>query len=199
MAGNAPAASDVLADDFEDGVMAAFWTEGTLLFPRDTGVTVVESGGVLTITPLAAAGGFHFNGYKTISSYDLSEGTAAVEITAASGSNAETLFVAYVDSSNYIEFSIFDTDLLIRFRRADVNSNTHITYDPVNHKWMRFSIVGTDALMQTSPDGSVWTTRKTSALAGLSPTFQLALEAGTEGVDTPGAAVFDNFVTTVPL
>jgi hypothetical protein len=72
---------------------------------------------------------------------------------------------------------------------------TAVPYDPVAHRWWRFSQPGLQVLWQTSPDGVTWTTR-----AAWTPTFDTSgvyVSLGTGNWNnlpgTLGAAVFDSF------
>ncbi|MFE7485454.1 hypothetical protein [Streptomyces sp. NPDC057552] len=74
-----------------------------------------------------------------------------------------------------------------------------VAYDPVAHAYVRVSEAAGSLVWATSPDGSVWTTRRTLATPGWvtsSTTVQVRLEAHRDS-GTADYAEFDN-VNTLP-
>ena len=66
------------------------------------------------------------------------------------------------------------------------------TYDPVAHRWLRFSESGGTVTWSTSPDGSTWTSRGTWA-----PSFAVTGVWAFLGAGGGGTSYFDN-VNVVP-
>src|ERR1700755_649673 len=102
-----PAAS--LVNDFDDNARGAHWKLGTLNTPPsvfDTNVTVAEQGGRLEITPLANASGAHFNGYVSVSGWNLTDARASVEVAQAADGVAQTFYTLAADANNWVRFRV---------------------------------------------------------------------------------------------
>lgn len=186
----------ITLDDFNDGSQAAIWTK-TAFFGFNASVTVVESGGVVTITPVGSTAGSNMNGYQAISSYGMSSKYVQIEIPSATpnDANVQLRFGMLFDATNFFGFIKSGTGWTFRVTTAGTPSDTTLAYDSTAHRWVRLEQSGTDILFRTAPDGSTWTTRRTVAnpsfgVTTLKPFF---LAGTTASVAVPGNAVFDNF------
>jgi hypothetical protein len=142
-----------------------------------------------------------FSGYLTsVGRYTLigSRATVRVPTVATSPDNqATTYFALYADNpnGNAVLFNVTGSALSFFTRVAGVQSTlASLTYDPVAHRWWRFTESIGNVVFQTSPDGVAWTTRAT-----WTPTWDISgvfasVGAGT-GASPTGAtpAVFDSF------
>jgi hypothetical protein len=142
-----------------------------------------------------------FSGYLTsVGRYTLigSRATVRVPTVATSPDNqATTYFALYADNpnGNAVLFNVTGSTLSFLTRIAGVQSTlASLTYDPVAHRWWRFTESIGNVVFQTSPDGVVWTTRAT-----WTPTWDISgvfasVGAGT-GASPTGAtpAVIDSF------
>jgi hypothetical protein len=193
------------SDNFNDGAQdLAKWVKTFSVFAgHNAGVTVVESGGVLTIQPISSVSSA-YNGYEAVNAYNFPDGSLAhisVTPSGATQNNNEARFGLFVDAANYLTFAIYGNTpvITLRIRTAGVNSETTISYNSTTHKWVRFLRSGADILFQTAPDGATWTTRRT-----VTPSFSLAavkpvIFAGTfsASVPSPISYAFDDFVTNL--
>jgi hypothetical protein len=194
VAGNAPTC---FIDNFDDNSQdTGLWSK-TSFFSNNASVTVVESGAVVTITPMSSTAGSNTNGYQAVNAYDMTGKYALVEVptVTANDAAAQLRFGMLKDANNVFNFIKSANSWTFRVTTAGVASDTTLTYDATAHRWIKLLQSSTNILFQTSPDGATWTTRRTVAnpsfgVTALKPFFL----AGTTGsVASPGTAVFDNF------
>jgi hypothetical protein len=163
-----PPPPPVLRDDFSSPVRdSSKWTLASDSQPGgrfDSAVTVTQDNGNLVITPRPDLSGMHYNGYFSVNSFDLNNGTASVEVVHAASATdgADTIFAIGPDSNNFFRFMIqkataptslltvkSDDDpkaplattgpqLVRQVLTAGQLSSQSIPYDPVQHKFMRF-------------------------------------------------------------
>jgi hypothetical protein len=194
-----PPSSSLFEDDFEDGTQDAFWQDGCgPFFTEDTLVTVVEAGGVVTVTPRVSVSGSRYNGYEFVNFIDASDRTATLEVVAPlSSTNTQTWFGLYLTDVSTTDMAVFTIDsgnLIMRRRISLSNSSTSIAYDGVAHRWLRIRETGGNLLWETAPDGSTWTTRRTISSPFSLASVKFTFYSGTFDFEaTPGTAVFDNF------
>lgn len=158
--GSASPGTSTILDTFDDGVI------NTTLWSQDYG-TVIETGGRARLTcdtgysALQTAATFSFD-YVYAQLFPPALNSAASEcyidfrMNAGSQPGGTDLGVHVNQVTGNIEF-------ISRSGYFDP-SPTVITYDPVQHSWVRFLRSSTDVLYQTSPDAFTWTTRRTLAM-----------------------------------
>lgn len=192
-----PAAS--FADDFDDNARGARWKLGTLNTPAsvfDAGVTVAEQGGRLEITPLADADGAHFNGYVSVSGWNLTDARASVEVAQASDGVAQTFFTLAADANNWFRFLVEAGRLNFQTRVGGALISPGVTHDAAAQRFwrLRHEARGDRIIFETSGDGSKWVERRALARPFAVTSLTIELGAGTAAsVSAPGKAVFDNF------
>lgn len=188
-----------LFDDFDDDARGAHWRLGTLNTPAsvfDSNVNVVEQGGHLEITPLAGAEGSHFNGYISVSGWNLTDARAAVEVSQAAAGAAQTSFTLAADANNRFRFLVEDERLNFQVRAGGTESTPNVAHDPAQQRFwrLRHERRGDQVVFETSGDGTTWVARRTVARPFALTSLLVELGAGTaSSVATPGQAVFDNF------
>ena len=188
-----------LVDDFEDGARGAHWKLATLNTPAsvfDSNVVVAEQGGRLEITPLADASGSHFNGYVSVSGWNLTGARAAVEVAQVANSAAHTIFTLAADANNWLRFLVADGRLNFQLRTGGSESSPNVAHDPAQQRFwrLRHERRGDWVVFETSGDGATWIARRTIARPFALTSLLVELGAGTaSAVATPGKAVFDNF------
>ena len=130
--------------------------------------------------------------------YRLRDSFAYLEVDPARTGTQDT-YVLFTYGTNRVGFRVSAGGLGMIETVSGTDSVTTIAYDPVQHRWLRFGMVGTTLTWQTSPDGSSWTVRRTKATA-LNPTNgKLMLQSGFYGSEvSPPDAVFDNLNYVLP-
>jgi hypothetical protein len=132
----------------------------------------------------------------SVAKYNFTGRRVSVKIpTVPAAASGEALLRMTTDANNWLSIGKSGTNLLMRSRVAGSNSDTTLTYDAVAHLWMRIAEGPAGTITwQTSPDGSVWTTRRTLA-TGLPPyvSVNVVLIAGhTVGGDPDQISEFDD-------
>jgi hypothetical protein len=192
-----PAAS--LVDDFDDNARGAHWKLGTLNTPAsvfDQSVTVVEQGGRLEIMPLADADGSHYNGYVSVSGWNLTDARATVEVAQTAVGVAQTLFTLAADANNWFRFLVEAGRLNFQTRTGGALISPGVTHDPAEQRFwrLRHDARGDRVVFETSGDGASWVERRALARPFAVTSLLVELDAGTAAkVPAPGKAVFDNF------
>jgi len=188
-------------DNFNDNSQNTNLWSKTSFFGNNASVTVVETGGSVTITPLSSTAGSNTNGYQAIKAYNMTSKYLYIEVptVTANDANAQLRFGMLSDSSNFFCFIKASTTLTFRVTTAGTPSDVNITYDATNHRWMRMLQSGSNILFDTSADSVTWTNRRSVA----NPSFGVTVLkpfflAGTTGSSaSPGTAVFDNFISNL--
>lgn len=192
-----PAAS--LLDDFDDAERGAHWRLGTLNTPAsvfDSNVAVAEQGGRLEITPLTSATGSHFNGYVSVSGWNLTDASAAVEVAQTVAGAAQTIFTLAADSNNWFRFLVEGGRLSFQSRAGGAESSPSVAHVPAEQRFWRLRHERRDdkVVFETSGDGLTWVARRELARPFAVTSLLIELGAGTaSSVAAPGKAVFDNF------
>jgi hypothetical protein len=120
---------------------------------------------------------------------------------AASGvPTAFWFFTDYPTNANYFGFACADANLLFRRLIASTTSETSVTYDSTNHRWLRMRESGGTIYWDTSADGFTLTNQRNASAGALNLTSgKINLSAtGSAGAATPGAAIFDNLNLSSP-
>jgi hypothetical protein len=167
-------------------------SEGAAAF--DPAVTVVASGGRLTITPRAGVSGLHHGGATTARTFAMTCAAARVELVQPTSAltAADTTFAVVADAGRYYRMTV-ESGVLV-FATSD-SAATNVPYDAVQHRHLRIrhDCVADQVLFETSPDALAWTVRRMVAATVPLPAAYVELEAGTYQPEVaPGSAVFDN-------
>lgn len=186
-------------DDFDDNARGAHWKLGTLNTPPsvfDTNVTVAEQGGRLEITPLADANGAHFNGYVSVSGWNLTDARATIEVAQATDGVAQTFFTLAADANNWFRFLVEAGRLNFQTRAGGALISPGVTHDPTEQRFwrLRHDARGDRVVFETSADGSTWVERRSLARPFAVTGLTIELGAGTAAnVAAPGKAIFVDF------
>ncbi|HKG13602.1 MAG TPA: hypothetical protein VKB12_09685 [Pyrinomonadaceae bacterium] len=193
-----PEPAATLSDDFADGARGAQWKLGTLNTPAsvfDSNVAVAEQGGRLEITPLADATGSHFNGYVSVSGWNLTDARATVEAAQAAAGAAHTIFTLGSDANNWFRFLVEAGRLNFQTRVGGAESSPSVEHDPAQQRFWRLRHERRDdkVIFETSGDGAAWVARRSLARPFAVTSLLVELGAGTASkVAAPGKAVFDS-------
>ncbi|MEP7214049.1 MAG: metallophosphoesterase [Acidobacteriota bacterium] len=194
------APSDVFGDDFNDGVIdLSKWTVG--MFSRsvsylDLRLPVEEQDGALKIVPDSLVDGTHYNGIKSVRSWNLTGSSATVEVVQAAENKAVTMFAVGTDKNNWLAFRAKGGTLYVERRVDAVTSNDQLDYDKVaNRFWRIRHDSATDTIVfETSADENTWVVASTVPRPFPIDAMRFELSAGaSDAITGPGEAVFDNF------
>lgn len=184
-------ALSTLVDNFDDN------TINTTLWPGNYGTTA-ETGGRARLTCDTS-----FNAYVSASTYTFDSFFLRAFPAAANGATSTCYLSTFLASAGQpagtnVGFSIdtvAGTLSLINWVGFSDAGLVTLTYDSTAHAWLRVAASGGTLVWQTSPDGSTWTTRRsTSTPAWLAAAtdvkifFEAHRDAGTTNV-----AEVDNF------
>jgi len=149
----------------------------------------------LTLTPSTAG----YNGVGTNATFDMRGGTAQVEMVqpVSLAGWVENFFNIELDAQNYFMFQIGVGNMIMRYTLNGVNDQLLIPYDNVAHRFwrLRHNLNTGTASFETSPDGTVWTSRKTVTVGFSVTALKFVLMAGAYGTGnaSPGAAIYNDF------
>jgi RHS repeat-associated protein len=182
------------SDDFNDNSLdTGKWS---VVAPNSPAV-VSETGQRLQITlpPNTAT----YNGIYSNATFDLSGKSVQVEVAQpiSQAGWSENFIQVVLDANNYYLISVGSGSLVFRSMTGGVNNQTVIGYDPNAFPYwrIRHDQAANTINLETSSNGTAWTTRKT-VTAGFSLTalrFYLSAGAWGTGNGSPGAAKYDNF------
>ncbi len=184
----------ILTDNFNDNVIDTAKWDVAALDNFNAGVTVVETGDQLVITPLASTASSNFNGLTSDATFNITQGFAIWKLEQMAINGAVTRCGVFLDANNWVGFQVTPSVLTFRKRASSTDSNTTTIYDSTNHKYLMLHHCGARVNWYISPNGLTWTAWRT----GVEPEFtvtevKLFLDAGTTGsVATPGTAIFDD-------
>lgn len=187
-----------LQDDFNDGVVdTGKWPSN---YNSGGGGAPSEVGGRARV-PCDT-------GYAAFASdniYTLADSHVLVQMfpPAAGGAASEAWAQLLVASATADTDLIFEVDALDGLLTMAVRTGYYdpgavsITYDPVQHAWLRVSEAGGTLTWATSPNGLTWTTRRTTTSPAWVADTDLELQLITHrDSGTPDYAEFDNFNIT---
>jgi glucose/arabinose dehydrogenase len=152
--------------------------------------------GVLTVAPTTSGSNYFGVASKTL--YELKDTAVYVEVplTTTPNTNAETQLVLERDANNSITIGRGKSGLQLRHRVNGTNSTTNVSFNATAMRWWRIREAGGTIFLETSPDASSWTVRRSFAKAFDLTQLKVVLRAGTtQSVSNPGAAKFDNLNT----
>ncbi|WP_330348176.1 LamG-like jellyroll fold domain-containing protein [Streptomyces sp. NBC_00582] len=201
LSGSAPYPLAQLGDDFDDGrVNTAVWTTNT------GGAGVETSEGRLRIT-LAPGVDTNFTSVRqwTLTSSKVTAKLCAVPALNGSSNCAASMWVLSTTSGTRIGWRYdASTGVLAAMSQVGFSDGTptNLTYNAIDHAWLRVRESGGTVYWETSSDGYVWTSRRTLATPAWVTSQQVALDfpttrtGGTSGYiewDLVGADVRPRF------
>jgi subtilisin family serine protease len=179
-----------ISDNFNDNARDAKW--GVLATP---GSTIVEQNGRLEVTPAAAMPGY--DGYKSVTSIDLTDSRVSVQALSVPMANGFATFYGLMDTSgNYLLLGVVSGNtLLMQQSVGGVVTNSQTTYSPTQQRFWRIRHNRADDTVnwETSADGVVWTTHRSVATPFSITNLQVALTGQKSSATAPNdTVVFDN-------
>jgi subtilisin family serine protease len=179
-----------LSDNFNDNVRDAKW--GVLATP---GSIIAEQNGRLEVTPAAAMP--NYDGYKSVTTIDLTDTRAAVEAVSVPTTNGFATFYGLTDvSGNYFLLGVVSSGtLLFQQSVGGVVTNSSLAYNATQHRFWRFRHNRADDTVnwETSPDGVTWTTHRSIVTPFPITNLQVVLTGQKATATSPNdTVVFDN-------
>jgi hypothetical protein len=143
-----PPQTGMLADDFNDNLLdTAKWNPNSLFSGYiDLNIPISETGQRLEIGPLLLnALDSHYRGIRSVNTYDFSGAYCYVELVQppSSTTKADAMFTVGNDVNNYYRLYVSE-GMLYGLRKIGGGKTTlfSLPYDPVNHRFLRFSATG---------------------------------------------------------
>jgi len=190
----------IFGDNFDDNSRdTTKWNLGVLSQASssfDSGVTVQESNSRLEITPLSRVKNQNFNGYVSVSSFNLTNAQATTEaVQVPNGSSTLAIFALAIDSNNWYRITANSSTISFQQKINGSTSNVNATYNSTQHHYWRIRHDATNGqiVFETSADAATWTARRTVATQLAITALRVELSGGTTAsVTSPGTAIFDN-------
>lgn len=196
--GTAPASHAAFADAFADGQRDSRWDLSA------NHAAVIETPGLLTITPCPVTGAY--GAYRTNRSdgWDLTGRAVMVRVVttpAAPGAELALRVASLHDEERQrYDFIVRSATLLVMRQVVGGSvSDTILDYDATAHRFLRLRHDRTTDTInwETSPDGEVWTTRRNLLRAFAVVAALIALRVGNElGLVRDTTGTFSGFNTT---
>jgi hypothetical protein len=157
-----------LTDNLNDNSTDATKWNVTAPFSFNAACTVAETSGQLQITPPTASSTFSYNGYQSVALYSL-RGDSLYAALVQSGSDihqeAVLGFGTDINGGDGVTANVSNGQLRFRQGHNIADLATAISYDAVNHYWLRITHRVSDdhLLLDTAPNSSgspgTWTNR----------------------------------------
>jgi hypothetical protein len=186
-------------DEFAGPRNPQYWTPGTMsqgASAYDHELAPIQFADQVKVRPRISAQGQHFGGYVSSRAWDLRDGTAQVELEQVAAGDSATLFALGIDAQNWVRFRVQAGTLYLEDNVAGAQTQTSVAHDPVAHRHLRFSHDRSPAELrwETSPNATVWTSRRSKAPPLPVTALRAELAAGTSGPEpAPDEAVFESF------
>ena len=156
-----PGTVSAIVDDFDDGVISGPWTPSN-------DPSVVESGGLLQLTPGSEAEDVH--GVQTEVGYSLLGCSIHAELVAPprDGEAVVALFQLRNGTDAFVRWAVNETTIVARMTdgASDLPS-LPLALDPYAHRWLRIRESDGTVYFETSADGHTWAT----FMSGPTPSF----------------------------
>jgi hypothetical protein len=190
---------NTIYDDFDDGVVDSdkweTWTNGT--------GTVVESGGIVTLTPQSSfAGAGASLARPSTRLTDLTGSAASIKVPHILNANAATesgLFVKR-DGNNMLRMNVAEIGQTLYCHKIIDGSYTevaHVTYNATNHAWWRIRESSGTIYFDAAPDSNgqpgTWSNIGSCANPFSITEIYLEVSAYADNVASPGYMAIDNF------
>ncbi|HEV2762243.1 MAG TPA: N,N-dimethylformamidase beta subunit family domain-containing protein, partial [Pyrinomonadaceae bacterium] len=195
----------VFSDNFDDNARdASKWALGTIqgtLYSgpsaSDLTVPALEQNGRLEITPLLNLPGDHYNGFVSAAAWDMTGGSASVEVVSAPTDGAvDTELAVCLDGQNFYMIVQESGRLYFQDIVAGARNSSAAAYNPAQQRFwrIRHDPVGDLVLFETSADRLAWVVQRTIPRSLPLASVKFELSAGTWRIETlTGTARFDNF------
>ncbi|HZI87559.1 MAG TPA: hypothetical protein VFD48_12045, partial [Pyrinomonadaceae bacterium] len=198
----------LLEDNFNDNSLNTVnWTADDLFSgTTDTTLPISETAQWLEIGPLLQnTGSSHYRGIRSVNTYDFTNGAAYVELVqpAASSTTAYAMFTVGQNVDNYYRLYVSNGNLVGEYKIAGTKVTLFtITFDAVNHRYLRIRHQAGSMIMETAPAGGSapgsWTQRYSqmwsSAISVTAIRFEMKGGTSVAEANAPGKVIFDNFM-----
>jgi hypothetical protein len=178
-------------DRFNDGTIDTARWDVTL----GTNAVVTEQDRQARMFPGASVAGNNYTFLATDATYDLTDGAASARVRPLTAANTVTYLTVTIDGNNqYIIGLEGGASLQLRKWVAGVQSTTTVTFNADTMRWWRIRHQASNDTIywETSPDGQVWTVRRSNAREFAVTALKLQFTAGTTAsVASPGTAHVD--------
>ena len=210
-----PSETILLENNFNDNsIDLARWSPNYLFSGyTDSAVPITETSQRLQIGPLfAGLLGSHYNGIRSVNTYDFTGAYIYVELVQApaSSTKANAMLTIGKDVYNYYRMYVEEGAVICQSRIAGIKKNLFTSaYDPTAHRYLRIRHDQTsgNVVFETAPDNSAvpgrWTLRyfepwNTGSIVLNTMVFEI--KAGTWQIElnVPGIVVFDNLKVARP-
>jgi hypothetical protein len=204
----------LLADDFNDASLnTSKWLANNLFSGfTDSSVSLTETQ-TFAIGPLKQnVDGSHYNGIRSITSYDFSGGYAYVQIVQAPNAltAADAFYTIGLNVDNCYRMYVEGGNLIVQKKIGGAKTTLlTVTYNSINHAFwrIRHDAISGQVVFETAPANAgtpgAWTqlyaeSWNTSAVPLSTVLFEL--KAGTWRIEgnNPGTVIFDNFKAAKP-
>ncbi len=200
-------AAPIVSDDFNDNSLdTAKWDTNLFSGFTNTSVPLAETAQRLEIGPLLQnVNGSSYRGIRTVNSFNFSDAYSFVELVQAPASNtaADAMFTIGNDVNAYYRIYV-SAGNLIGQRKIGATKTTlfSISYDAVNHRFLRIRHTSTGAVTLDTAPGSggvpgTWVQRYSEIWSSSISTAAIVFEVkgGTWQIEAnpPGKVIFDNF------
>ncbi len=197
-----PGSTAEIQDDFSSSSVDAERWEA---YSEDEAhVSVDQAEQALRITTDGSAG--VFGGYRSKDTYSLKECYLAVEVKESQREHWEVAVRMELIKPNRDDATKLDRLRISQvgpemyfhdYIAEEVQKETHIPYDPDEHRWWRLSERGGETEFETSPDGRSWTSQLTVDTHKFESDAQVHLTMGskedlTMDQSLPASVIFDN-------
>ncbi len=150
------------------------------------------SGGQLSLSCTATP-----SGLLSTYSYALTGSHIAVRVVATptdTNGGTSTALSFYADDDDQIVVGKLGGQLHIAVITGGVADTTDVTWNATSMAWWRIAEAAGSVTVDTSPDGSAWTTRKTASTPAYASQGKVRLSCGFTGTEpSPGSATLDDF------
>ena len=149
----------------------------------------------ITLPPNTAT----YNGVGSNAYYDMRGGTAQVEIvqSVSQAGWVENYLILEMDGQNHLFIQTGVGNLILQSTVNGVVDRLITPYDPAAHRYwrIRHNLTTNTVSFETSPDGAIWTSRKTVTAGFAVTALRFVLMAGAWGTGNaaPGAAIYNDF------
>jgi hypothetical protein len=200
VAGAAPKVS-TLTDDFSGSLTK--WVQDDT-----SGGTASIVNGQLSL-PVTPTSPYAYNSILSATAYDVTNSSVYVQMTwpYTTGANMGreaglALYSAANPGPDHIMLFKSGANLVMRVTTGGVDNDTSVATTSTTDRWLKFIHDGTNLLLQSSNDGSTWTTRRTVTPPSWLTNAKVQIYAGdyrsTAPLNAPFTATFDN-LNTAPI
>jgi hypothetical protein len=160
------ATTTVIGDSFNDSTRnTSLWDIGAGSLMADALVANSQSNHQLDFTLVNNDSTSRYSGYKSMNTYDFTNRQWVCDFASTlsrESTGAEMYCSVYLDANNEISIRLYQGNLLFVSEVGGSSTQTSITYDHQSMRYVRIrhSSIGDTVYLETSPDGSTWTSQR---------------------------------------